>query len=52
MWVFSANPYRKFYEKMGGKTVGRKNWPFFGLDLEAIAYGWKDISLLKLEKNA
>ena len=51
VWVFIENSYRKFYEKMGGKITYKDNWPFFGLNLETISYGWEDISILKFKKE-
>jgi GNAT superfamily N-acetyltransferase len=44
VWVFSANPYRAFYEAMGGKPVAERFVDRYGGHLAEIAYGWQDLS--------
>ena len=44
VWVLKQSPYRKFYEKLGGKYLGEKTLDYGGVDYVAIAYGWNDIS--------
>lgn len=39
IWVLKSNPYRRFYEKLGGSQVDAKN--IKGLD--ATAFGWNNI---------
>ncbi len=39
IWGLKENPYRRFYEKLGGNIVGTKI--FHGADL--LAYGWDDL---------
>ena len=51
VWVFSGNSYRKFYEKMGGKIAYKDNWPFFGLNLDTVSYGWNNLPLLEINKK-
>ena len=46
VWVLKDSPYRKFYEKLGGKYVGEKTLEYGGLDYWVIAYGWDDIRLI------
>jgi ribosomal protein S18 acetylase RimI-like enzyme len=41
LWVLSENaPARRFYEKMGGRLVGKKVEAFGGKELKEIAYAW------------
>lgn len=46
VWVLEANPYRRFYEKLGGLVVRRRIVPVAGTPLPEIGYGWKDIAPL------
>ncbi len=48
VWVLEGNPYRRFYEALGGELVDRK--PLDNTELFLVAYGWKDISKI-LEKR-
>jgi ribosomal protein S18 acetylase RimI-like enzyme len=41
-----ASPYRSFYDKMGGKVVGRDSHKLDDEDFETVIYGWDDISKL------
>jgi len=43
VWVLAKNPYRKFYEKLGGKYVRAQQIEIGGSSYEEIAYGWKDL---------
>jgi GNAT superfamily N-acetyltransferase len=43
VWVLAKNPYRKFYEKLGGKYLRSKQVEIGGTSYEEIAYGWKDL---------
>jgi GNAT superfamily N-acetyltransferase len=46
VWVLKQNPYRRFYERLGGTLVGeRVGLPhrLGGGPLLEVAYGWKDI---------
>ena len=45
VWVLAANPYRTFYETLGGQIVGEKEVDFGGKHLKEIAYGWHDLSV-------
>ena len=38
-----VSPYRAFYEKMGGKIVGRDGHKLADEDFETVIYGWEDI---------
>jgi len=44
VWVFSSNPYRAFYEAMGGKPVAERFVDRYGGHLAETAYGWQDLS--------
>lgn len=46
VWVLAENQSRKFYEKLGGKIVDRKQIVIGGTELTELAYGWADIKLL------
>ncbi|MEN6316505.1 MAG: GNAT family N-acetyltransferase, partial [Clostridiaceae bacterium] len=43
LWVFTDNPYRRFYEKMGGYVVENKLFEMEGFSIQITAYGWPDI---------
>ncbi|RJQ67036.1 MAG: GNAT family N-acetyltransferase [Desulfobacteraceae bacterium] len=45
VWVLSANPYRRFYERTGGIFLSSKFILFAGRRLKADAFGWIDITL-------
>lgn len=46
VWVLEQNPYRRFYEKLGGLNARRRVVPVAGASLPEIGYGWKDIRKL------
>jgi GNAT superfamily N-acetyltransferase len=46
VWVLEQNPAHKFYEALGGQEVERKTIPIGGVNLIAVAYGWRDIRAL------
>jgi len=39
------SPYRRFYEKMGGKIVGRNRHRLGETDFETVIYGWEDLQV-------
>ena len=43
VWVLAENPYRRFYEKLGGKPTLSKETVVGGKVLKEIGYGWKDL---------
>jgi|SRR5579862_894906 len=43
VWVLARNPYRKFYEKLGGVYLRSKQIEIGGTSYEEIAYGWKNL---------
>lgn len=44
VWVIRANPSRYFYERLGGRQVAHRPIPVGGQPVEAVAYGWRDLS--------
>ena len=38
------SPYRRFYEKMGGKVIGRGTHKLADEDFATVIYGWDDLS--------
>ncbi len=44
VWVVRDNPSRFFYERLGGRLVLHRRIPLGGQPVEAIAYGWRDLS--------
>ena len=42
--TLEASPYRHFYERMGGRPVGRATLQIGGVDFVELAYGWDDLS--------
>ncbi|MDA3837538.1 MAG: GNAT family N-acetyltransferase [Candidatus Delongbacteria bacterium] len=45
LWVLGSNPYRKFYDKLGGKVVAEKEYHPAGHILKGEGYGWDDLDL-------
>jgi len=46
LWVLEENPYRKFYEKMGGTLLSlKKTAEFGGKSLTEAAYAWNKLEL-------
>jgi GNAT superfamily N-acetyltransferase len=46
VWVLAKNPYRRFYESLGGVRLREQMIDFAGESLREKAYGWRDIRLL------
>jgi ribosomal protein S18 acetylase RimI-like enzyme len=44
IWVIKANPSRYFYERVGGKLVLTRRIRVGGELVDAVAYGWPDLS--------
>jgi ribosomal protein S18 acetylase RimI-like enzyme len=51
IWVVRANPARFFYERLGGKLVLHRAIPLGGEQVEALGFGWQDLSAL-LDREA
>lgn len=46
VWVLAENPFRAFYEALGGKYVSEKVIVIGGATLIEVSYGWKDLNCL------
>jgi L-amino acid N-acyltransferase YncA len=46
VWVLGTNPFRRFYEALGGRPVRTKTEKFGETELEEIGYGWSDLQAL------
>jgi GNAT superfamily N-acetyltransferase len=44
VWVLAANPFRKFYEALGGKVVAEQQIERGGQSFTESAYGWPDLN--------
>lgn len=47
VWVLVANPYKRFYEKINGIYLQRRQITFAGEILDVAAYGWIDTGLIQ-----
>lgn len=43
VWVLDDNPYRRFYESLGGCIVGNDKVRIGGEDFDETVYGWSDL---------
>lgn len=43
VWVLEQNPYRRFYEKLGGISVRTRVATVAGAPLPEIGYGWREL---------
>ena len=44
IWALKQNPYRRFYEKLGGKLLGEETTCIGNRELQQVAYGWPQIA--------
>jgi GNAT superfamily N-acetyltransferase len=44
--ALEVSPYRRFYEKMGGRVVGRKQVEIGGVAYDELVYGWRSLRRL------
>jgi len=44
--VLADNPYRAFYESLGGQPVSTHKIDIGGTSLDGVSYGWHDITTL------
>ena len=42
--TLEISPFRKFYEKMGGRVVGESRHSLAGVEFKTLIYGWEDLS--------
>jgi GNAT superfamily N-acetyltransferase len=46
LWAFELNPYRGFYDRLGGRPVARAVWRLGETVVREMAYGWPEIESL------
>ncbi len=46
VWVLALNPFRKFYEALGGQPIGEQTIDRGGESFLEVAYGWSDLTAL------
>ena len=46
LWALELNPFRRFYDKLGGAIVARGEWQVASVTVLEMAYGWPDIGAL------
>ncbi len=49
IWVLEENPYRKFYEKLGGIVKERSSYEKWEIKKEIVGYVWDDIKKIQLD---
>ncbi len=47
VWVLKENPYRRFYESLGGQFVGEKPVKMGQHELIEVSYGWENLRELQ-----
>ena len=52
VWVLADNPFRRFYERLGGKLVGKKEIEIGNQKLVEVAYGWNDVTALLTDSTS
>ena len=46
VWALERNPWRRFYERLGGLPVRSRIVELSGVGLSEVAYGWRDLPAL------
>lgn len=46
VWVLADNPFRRFYERLGGQPVAEQSVSIGRAELKEVAYGWRGIQVL------
>lgn len=46
VWVIANNPFRIFYERLGGRELAQQEFEIGGITLTEVAYGWPDVRSL------
>jgi GNAT superfamily N-acetyltransferase len=44
LWAFERNPFRRFYDGLGGRPLAKAVWEVGGVTVHEMAYGWPDIA--------
>ena len=52
IWVIAENPYRRFYESLGGRMVREKTKEIGGKMISEVGYGWEEIHKLAILQPA
>lgn len=53
IWTFRDNPYRRFYDSLGGRVVRESSFEMGGTDYAIVGYAWPDIQdLLRAARSA
>jgi ribosomal protein S18 acetylase RimI-like enzyme len=45
LWMLADNPSRFFYEGLGGERIGQRVDTMAGVDVEELAFGWRDLTV-------
>jgi len=51
LWTLAVNPYRGFFEALGGQVVNEETIEIGGSRLVQVAYGWADVSELAAKSD-
>jgi ribosomal protein S18 acetylase RimI-like enzyme len=51
LWTLAVNPYRGFFEALGGQVVNEETIEIGGSRLVQVAYGWADVSALAAKSD-
>jgi len=51
LWTLAVNPYRGFFEALGGQVVSEETIKIGGSRLVQVAYGWSDVSELAAKSD-
>jgi len=46
VWTLADNPYRRFYERLGGKIVAERDIEIGGQKFAEVAFGWDEVATL------
>jgi GNAT superfamily N-acetyltransferase len=44
VWVLARNPFRKFYDALGGKVIAEREHERGGQMIPEVAYSWRDLN--------
>ncbi|MDI9260483.1 GNAT family N-acetyltransferase [Alicyclobacillus sendaiensis] len=49
--TFRDNPWRRFYERLGGTVIGEKTFDIDGVVLPEVVYRWSDVGDLRVRER-
>jgi GNAT superfamily N-acetyltransferase len=52
VWVLALNPFRHFYEVLGGRLLRSQTIEVGDVALEEVAYGWDDVAALTARRGS